>query len=112
MFSYLGLITFYISVLQAVDEFVFQLAAKETAAEKQNKISALNLHDKEWTQVRLFCNILQMRDSQCLWYRWLAEQYTTYWWQHVDNAQQAFSAAAIPTLQHALPALEKLYTSC
>ena len=25
--------------------------------------------------------------------------------------QQAFSAAAIPTLQHALPAIEKLYAS-
>ena len=31
--------------------------------------------------------------------------------QHADDAQQAFSAATIPTLQHALPALEKLYTS-
>ena len=66
MFSYLGLITFYISVLQAVDKFIFQLAAKETAAEKWNKISALNLHNEEWTQVCLFCNILQVCDSQHL----------------------------------------------
>src|SRR6202020_3522825 len=36
---------------------------------------------------------------------------TTNWQQHTDDAQQAFSAATIPTLQHALPALEKLYAS-
>jgi hypothetical protein len=29
--------------------------------------------------------------------------------QHADSAQQAFSAAMIPTLQLALPAIEKLY---
>lgn len=33
------------------------------------------------------------------------------WRQHADDAQQAFSAALVPTLQHALPALEKLYAS-
>jgi hypothetical protein len=31
--------------------------------------------------------------------------------QHADSAQQAFSAAMIPTLQLALPAIERLYTS-
>lgn len=32
-------------------------------------------------------------------------------WQHADSAQQAFSAASVPTLQLALPAIERLYTS-
>ena len=36
---------------------------------------------------------------------------TTNWHQHADDAQQAFSAATILTLQHVLPVLEKLYAS-
>ena len=31
--------------------------------------------------------------------------------QHADNAQQVFSAGSVPTLQNALPALEKLHLS-
>ena len=31
--------------------------------------------------------------------------------QHVDEAQQAFSSASTPTLQNALPALEKLHAA-
>jgi hypothetical protein len=35
----------------------------------------------------------------------------TNWQQHADSAQQAFSASSTPTLQYALPALKKLYSS-
>ena len=49
-------------ILQAVDEFVLSLARKEPNAEKRRKLSALSLHDDEWTRVRLFCNILQVCD--------------------------------------------------
>lgn len=31
--------------------------------------------------------------------------------QHADEAQQVFSSSSTPTLQNALPALEKLYTA-
>ena len=46
--------------VQAVDEFVFELAYKENNAEKRQKITALRLNEGEWTCVRLFCNILQV----------------------------------------------------
>ena len=47
---------------QAVDEFILGLGVKEANAENRRKISALALHDAEWTRVRLFCNILQVCD--------------------------------------------------
>ena len=34
----------------------------ETNLDKQRKLSALSLHDEEWTRVRLFCNILQVNN--------------------------------------------------
>ena len=42
---------------QAVDEFILRLGVN---ADKQRKISALALHDEEWTHICLFCNILQV----------------------------------------------------
>ena len=45
---------------QAVNEFILGLGVKEVNADKRRKISALALHDKEWTHIRLFCNILQV----------------------------------------------------
>lgn len=47
--------------MQAVDEFILELGLKESNAEKRRKITALALHEDEWTRVRLFCNILQVR---------------------------------------------------
>jgi uncharacterized protein (DUF2384 family) len=74
---------------QSVDEFIYGLGLKEANADKRRKTSALVLSEEEWTRVCLFCNILR----------------------HANDAQQAFSASSMPTLQHALPALEKLYSS-
>ncbi|KAF8147659.1 hypothetical protein B0H34DRAFT_803273 [Crassisporium funariophilum] len=71
-----------------VDSFVFKLStAKDMNAEAQKKMRGLTLSDDEWTQVRLFNNLLQFADA----------------------AQHAFSAASRPTLHNALPAIEKLY---
>ena len=47
-------------VVQAVDEFVFELAYKENNPEKREKINTLRLNEGEWTRVHLFCNILQV----------------------------------------------------
>ena len=47
-------------VVQAVDEFVFELAYKENNPKKREKINTLRLNEGEWTRVRLFCNILQV----------------------------------------------------
>ena len=46
---------------EAVDEFILGLGVKEVSADKRCKLSALALHDEEWTRVQLFCNILQVR---------------------------------------------------
>lgn len=54
---------FYSCGYQAVDEFILGLGMKETNADKRRKIAALTLHEEEWTRVRLFCNILQVRHS-------------------------------------------------
>ena len=48
---------------QSVDEFILGLGIKEVNADKQRKISALVLSEEEWTRVRLFCNILQVRST-------------------------------------------------
>ena len=48
-------------LFQAVDKFILGLGVKEANADNRRKISALTLHDEEWTRVRLFCNILQVR---------------------------------------------------
>lgn len=50
--------------MQAVDEFVYELGYKETNIEKRRKIDALTLKEGEWTRVRLFCNLLQVRPLQ------------------------------------------------
>jgi hypothetical protein len=46
---------------QMVDDFIFELKRKEKNVEKRTKLAALILRDEEWTRVRLFCNILQVR---------------------------------------------------
>jgi len=93
-----------ILVLQAVDEFVYELRLKEANTEKRHKLAALALDEEEWTRVRLFCNILQVRTVVI---NHLAP--LTLPLQHADNAQHAFSTASRPTLHNALLALEKLY---
>ena len=50
----------FILVHQAINDFVLGLGKKETNVDKQCKIAVLTLHKEEWTQVRLFCNILQV----------------------------------------------------
>jgi hypothetical protein len=50
----------FILVHQAIDDFIFGLGKKEMNVDKRHKIAALTLHEEEWTQVRLFCNILQV----------------------------------------------------
>jgi hypothetical protein len=45
----------------AINEFIVELGANETNPGKRLKITALRLHDDEWTRVRLFCNLLQVR---------------------------------------------------
>jgi hypothetical protein len=47
--------------MQAVDQFILELGLKESNSDKRRKITALALHEEEWTRVRLFCNILQVR---------------------------------------------------
>ena len=48
---------------EAVDEFVLWLGLKETSTEKRRKVTSLALNSEEWTRVRLFCNILQVRTT-------------------------------------------------
>jgi hypothetical protein len=101
--------------LKAVDEFIMGVGLKEMNAEKRRKLAALALHEEEWTQVRLFCNLLHV----C--FTFMLHQFVlthddidtpkSQLDQHADSAQQAFSAAKVPTLQFALPAIEQLYAS-
>ncbi|KAF8260751.1 hypothetical protein EI94DRAFT_1811296 [Lactarius quietus] len=72
---------------QSIDEFILVLGLKEANTDKQHKISTLTLSEEEWTWVHLFCNILQ----------------------HADGIQQVFSMGSVPTLQHVLLVLKKLY---
>ena len=52
---------------QAISEFVLELGLKESNSEKWQKVTSLALSDEEWTCVRLFCNILQVRiTTTCL----------------------------------------------
>ena len=51
---------------EAVDEFVLELGLKESSTEKRRKITSLALNSEEWTRVRLFCNILQVRTTTCI----------------------------------------------
>ena len=53
----------HLSLHQSVDEFILGLGIKEANADKRRKISALVLSEEEWTRVRLFCNILQVRST-------------------------------------------------
>ncbi|KAF8264751.1 hypothetical protein EI94DRAFT_1703018 [Lactarius quietus] len=46
---------------QSIDKFILGLGLKEVNTDKRRKISALVLSEEEWTQVRLFCNILQQQ---------------------------------------------------
>ena len=85
-----------------------ELRLKESNSEKQQKVASLVLSDEEWTRVRLFCNILQARTIttylklELLMYDFI---------QHANDAQQAFSLSSAPTLQNALPALERMYAA-
>jgi hypothetical protein len=63
-------------LLQAVDEFVLGLGAKETNLDKRRKIAALVLHEEEWTQVCLFCNLLQV---SLLLYSWILMNVDLHW---------------------------------
>jgi ABC-type cobalamin transport system ATPase subunit len=53
------------SCQEAIDEFVLELGLKEGNSEKRRKMTSLTLNSEEWTQVRLFCNILQVRITVC-----------------------------------------------
>ena len=57
----LSLVTYTYSVLQAVDNFVHDLRLEETNNEKRRELAAFALDEEEWTRVRLFCNLLQVR---------------------------------------------------
>ena len=46
---------------QQVNQFVCQLSMKEPNAEKRRKLANLMLSEDEWTQVRLFNNLLDVR---------------------------------------------------
>ena len=54
-------LTYIHTVLQAVDKFVRDLRIRESNNEKRRKLTALTIDEEEWTRVRLFCNILQVR---------------------------------------------------
>ena len=51
---------------QVINEFVLELGLKENSPEKRQKLASLALNDDKWTRVRLFCNVLQVRNSTCL----------------------------------------------
>ncbi|PPQ78442.1 hypothetical protein CVT25_011887 [Psilocybe cyanescens] len=72
---------------KSVNKFVYELALDQPTIDKTVKIHKLLLNDAEWKKVSLFCNLLA----------------------HADDAQQAFSASAIPTLYNALPVIERMY---
>jgi hypothetical protein len=50
-----------LNLLQAADKFVCELRLREMNPEKWRKIAALALDEEEWTHMRLFSNILQVR---------------------------------------------------
>ena len=54
------------TTVQAINEFVLELGLKENSSEKRQKMASLALNDDEWTCVRLFCNVLQVRNTTCL----------------------------------------------
>ena len=54
--------------LKAVDKLIMGVGLKETNADKCRKLSALVLHAEEWTQVRLFCNLLQVSPTYIIQY--------------------------------------------
>ena len=92
---------------EAIDKFVLELGVKETSSERCHKITSLTLNSEEWTRVHLFCNILQVRaatyvDSTVLMHGLI---------QHTNNAQQVFSSSSTPTLQNALPVLDKMHAA-
>ena len=92
---------------EAVDEFILELGLKESSCEKRRKITSLALNSEEWTWVRLFCNILQVRTTTCVDSNVLMHDLI----QHASDAQQAFSSLSTPILQNALPALEKMHAA-
>ena len=97
-------------VVQAVDEFVFELAYKENNPEKREKINTLRLNEGEWTRIRLFCNILQVSQRFSVFdldtnsMAWASLQYA-------NKAQCTFSSVSTPTLHNALPTLERLHAA-
>jgi hypothetical protein len=99
----------FLPVVQAVDEFVYELGYKETNLEKRRKIATLTLNEGEWTRVRLFCNLLQVSPL-----RYINSEANNMVWaslQHADDAQGAFSSASMLTLHNALPTLERLHAA-
>ena len=92
---------------EAIDEFVLELGLKESSCEKCRKITSLALNSEEWMRVHLFCNILQVRTTTCVDSNVLMHDSI----QHASDTQQAFSSSSTPTLQNALPALEKMHAA-
>ena len=84
-----------------VDEFILGLGVKEVSADKQGKISALALHDKEWTRVWLFCNILQV----CV-------QSNYVYWLLIVNATQAGDSMQTMPSRHSLQHQHQCYSMC
>jgi hypothetical protein len=105
------LIWYHSYVVQAVNEFIYELGRKETNAEKRRKLTSLALNEDEWTQVCLFCNILQVSVTASLSTSNTTNDTMWALLQHADVAQQAFSSASTPTLHNALPTLEKLHAA-
>ena len=94
------------AVTQAIDEFVLELGLKESNSEKRRKLTSLALNEDEWARVRLFCHVLQVRTLSCA-LTLLMHGFI----QHANNAQQAFSSSSTPSLQNALPALERMHAA-
>ena len=92
--------------LQETAQFVYQLSMKETNHEKHLKLGNLTLSPEEWTRVRYLTNLL---DVSYPIFCSISVSNNPY--KHANIAQQAFSAAARPTLHNALPAIEKLYSA-
>lgn len=53
------------ALLKSLDDFFYELSRKETNAEKHCRLGDLTLTEEEWSQVQLFCNLLQVCISSC-----------------------------------------------
>jgi hypothetical protein len=46
--------------MQAITDFIYDLARKEATLGGKGKITSLVLQNDEWERVRLFCNLLEV----------------------------------------------------